>query len=360
MQRMLFHGRLERNWVRIWITGWLICKAGYALVRELGLKSVGAFLVGYLFVAPCIEVWHADEIMNRLVPEVIEHFNIRADKRVERLGNRLLSAAGLAGGSVVFGLGDVTDSYYNAYFVWPNHIGVTESVLEDASEAEVLGVLAHEIGHLQLANEPMIRRARFFVRALSLRLGFMGQWVESVPQTETLLKKCERYVWGLMSRMLENQADQRGFDLLVRSRQPIAGPALFFHREMGSESERTLDEELMDTHPSRKTRFIKAVNRMEAVANYQVRVKGAKIYVRDKLFVQVDTGSDYESERLALITAGNLIMAIGGNTVELRPEFKEPLIMRSPCSNDQTAMQERINIKKIDICLSRMEFSAGF
>lgn len=360
MRRIVLRGRMERIWVRVLLACWLAFRIGYELLRELGLQSVAAFLVGYLVISPIISFWYADEIMDRLAHDAKETLNIRVDARVERLGNRLLQASGLTNGSVEFGLCDVRGEYYNGYYVWPNYVGVTAPALEETEEEEVLGVLAHELGHMQLGRNPLLRRMIVVVKVFAFRLGSMGKWAGELLQIERLFRHCEHYVLGFASRMLEAKADQKGFEFLVKSGLAIAGPALFFHRELSTFDMRTLHEKLIATHPSIEERFYRSLDRMEAVAHHQVRVKGTEIYVRDQLFVQVDVGRLHASERIALIIAGKLIIAVRNEEMFIRPECGEPVKVGTNYRGDYTELMSRLILKNRENNLPNLEFFAGY
>lgn len=179
-----------------------------------------------------------------------------ATRAVEALGARLS-----AGSAYSYRFHLVEDPAVNAYAL-PGGIVVVHSGLLQATRTpeELAGVLAHEIQHVELRHglEGLIKQA-----GLSLGWAFLtGDWGGSVAG------EAARELLGLrFSRAAEREADDRGFERLVRSGIDPSGMARFFETlaEHVPETGHSMPA-LLSTHPASAERSAQLYQRLATLS----------------------------------------------------------------------------------------------
>lgn len=200
-----------------------------------------------------------EQLAKEIEAELSMHPDDEVQRYVSRLGDRLVRAARKRG-EVPKGI-DFTfhvvddDEQVNAFAIPGGGIYVYSGLLKAAeSEAEVAGVLAHEIAHVTERHVAERLVAAYGLSALaSLALGenpnLLAQLATQVVGTGVLLK---------YSRDHEAEADARAIPFLVLAGYNPVGLVTFFDRMAKAAGPTPAAFELLQSHPAPETRIRQA------------------------------------------------------------------------------------------------------
>jgi predicted Zn-dependent protease len=183
--------------------------------------------------------------------------NRAMQQRVDRIAQRITQAAGVAGGEpwevVVF-----QGEQVNAFALPGRRIGVYEGLVELAdSDAEVAGVVAHEVGHvLEDHSQERLGAAKMSqVGVQALNAALQAGNVGYANQIAGLLGAGAKY--GVIlpyGRTQELEADRFGLITMAKAGyDPRA--AIDFWTKMGKQSQGKAPPEFASTHPSSERRL---------------------------------------------------------------------------------------------------------
>lgn len=204
---------------------------------------------------PSQEEQLGDQLSKEIESEVKMHPDEEVQRYVDRLGNRLVRAA-KARGEVPEGIDFAfhvidDDKQVNAFAIPGGDIYVYSGLLKAAeSEAEVAGVLAHEVSHVTERHVAERLVASYGLSALAaLALGenpnLLAQLATQVVGTGVLLK---------YSRDQESEADATAIPFLVRAGYNPDGLVTFFERMAEDAGEVPGALQLLQSHPAPRTR----------------------------------------------------------------------------------------------------------
>jgi predicted Zn-dependent protease len=193
----------------------------------------------------------------RIKQEETPSQNRAMQQRVDRIAQRITRAAGVAGGEpwdVVVFKGDQV----NAFALPGRRIGVYEGLVDLAdSDAEVAGVVAHEVGHvLEDHSQERLGAAKLSqVGVQALNAALQAGNVGYANQIAGLLGAGAKY--GVIlpyGRTQELEADRFGLMTMAKAGyDPRA--AIDFWTKMGRQSQGKAPPEFASTHPSSERRL---------------------------------------------------------------------------------------------------------
>lgn len=225
------------------------CQTAQAAVDTVSGVAADALL------PPSEEEKLGEQLAKEIDAELKMHPDDEVQRYVDRLGNRLVRAA-RARGEVPEGIDFEfhvidDDKQINAFAIPGGGIYLYSGLLKAAeSEAEVAGVLAHEIAHVTERHVAERLVASYGLSALaSLALGqnpsLLAQLATQVVGTGVLLK---------YSRDQESEADATAIPFLVRAGYNPDGLVTFFERMAKAAGTTPGVLELLQTHPAPETR----------------------------------------------------------------------------------------------------------
>ncbi len=181
----------------------------------------------------------------------------------------ILEKAGLGGGRIRVRV--INNSTFNAFVIDGRNIYVhTGTLMSSTTPNQVIGVLAHETGHIVAAHISALRNQASTLQNRSLLLQLLGiglmvggafaggdnsSSITGAGQavaaggSETLMR-----AFLLERQAQESAADQSGLDLLKRSAQSGKGMLETFER-LAEDNRYTLGESYRRTHPLERTRI---------------------------------------------------------------------------------------------------------
>jgi predicted Zn-dependent protease len=191
------------------------------------------------------------------------------DREIERLlndySNPIFEAAGLGSGRITIRI--IRSSIFNAFVVDGKNVYVhTGALMQSATPNQIIGVIAHEVGHIAggdlAALRERIRRDTtkiILMRILGIGAAIAGGGAAAVSAGDELVMRsllAER-------RAQEASADQRGLRYLSQTRQSGRGMLQTFERFQQQEyiSER-LQDPFVRSHPVASSRIALLRNRV--------------------------------------------------------------------------------------------------
>lgn len=192
-----------------------------------------------------------EQLSAQIEDEMTMHPDADVQRYIDRLGNRVVRAA-KARGEVPEGIEFEfhvidDDKQINAFAIPGGHIYFFSGLLKAAeSEAEVAGVMAHEVAHVTERHVAERLVAQYGLStlasvALGKNPGMLQQLAAQVVGTGVLLK---------YSRDQETEADATAIPLLVRSGYDPSGLVTFFERMAKSSGEVPAALQLLQSHPA--------------------------------------------------------------------------------------------------------------
>lgn len=224
---------------------------------------------------------------------------------VQRLGGSLVSVSDVGQPFHFFVLSDPT---LNAFATFGGYVGIhTGLLLAAESEAELAGVLAHEISHVtqhHLARQTeknqrdsLLSLAAFAVAVLA------AQSSTQVASAATAAVEAGRIQSQLSySRDFEREADRAGFDLMQKAGMDVTGMARFFERiQKASRYYETQATAYFRTHPLTTERMADLESRAQQSAYRQVPDSLEFHLVRAKLRAEEGTPGQAVERAQALV-----------------------------------------------------------
>ncbi|MBM3918324.1 MAG: M48 family metallopeptidase [Sphingomonadales bacterium] len=165
---------------------------------------------------------------------------------MDELLSRLCSRNGIEKSR--FRLHIVDNSEINAFAMPGGHIVVYTGLLEEThNEAEIMGILAHEMSHVLL---------RHVMKSLGAEVGMtvLANAASGGIGGETLNQMAKFLAQGAYSRSLEEEADRNTVQLLVSSGISPLPMADFLKRMTKEDKKDILESEWLSTHPDAQKR----------------------------------------------------------------------------------------------------------
>ncbi len=197
---------------------------------------------------------------------------------LDRLGKRLISAAGKLGPDHSFEFFAINDSSINAFALPGGFIGFHSGLITAAqNESELAGVMAHEIAHVtQKHLARMISGNQYFgmlssIAALAIAIlasrsnPDAGQAVMATAQASAIQSQLN------FTRKHEKEADRVGFSMLVKAGFDPHGMSSFFERmQHASRYYENGAPSYLRTHPITHERIADVQNRTRELSYRQV------------------------------------------------------------------------------------------
>jgi len=223
-------------------------------------------------------------------PKIIEQFGGVYDVPalgfyVARIGAKLAGYSELPDLDYTFTI--LNDEKVNAFAVPGGYVYITRGLLAIASdEAEMAGVLAHEIGHLT-ARHTAQRYSATMATNIGLQvLGVLGSVAGAPTGTGQLVSYGAQAALQSYSREQELESDQLGVRYLSRAGYDADAMTGFFHKlqdhsklqaAMRGEKNKSENFSIMSTHPLTSERITEA-ERLAAEAHVNGRERGRAAY----------------------------------------------------------------------------------
>ena len=200
-------------------------------------------------------------------PEITDYLN--------SLGNKLVAASPDSRQEFNFFL--ILDPQLNAFALPGGFIGVNSGLLLTAqSEAELAGVLAHEIGHVvqrHFARMLVAQRESHFISLAALAVGILAARANAdLAQAAILGSQASQIQSALnFTRANEQEADRVGFQILEKAGFDAQGMATFFERMLrAARYYETAAPSYLRTHPLTTDRIADMQNRIQNLRYRQV------------------------------------------------------------------------------------------
>jgi predicted Zn-dependent protease len=209
------------------------------------------------------EVKKQDPIMN----------DPKLDQYITHLGKMMIEK-GVDDPHFDFTFNVVNSSEVNAFAIPGGHVYVNLALIKEAtSEAEMIGVIGHEIGHV-------IRRhgTKRMTDALLLQVAAVGAESAISDQTSAQVAGVGIAFFGqagllMYGRHAELEADQTGVDILFRTGYDVQALPQFFKKLLSIEEARGIKggglSELLATHPPTALRIQKAEDYISTLQKQQ-------------------------------------------------------------------------------------------
>jgi predicted Zn-dependent protease len=200
--------------------------------------------------------------------------DVEIEETLDLYAAPLLRAAGLNADDVEIGI--VGDSSINAFVAGGQRIFVhTGLITETRTPNELIGVLAHETGHISGGHLARLREAaRYSARPalVAIGLGVLALALGAPDAAAALIFGSQQFAQGnfvTFTQIQESSADQAGATFLEASGQSGAGLIAFFDRALRPHefSVRTAPA-YMRTHPYAGNRIEALRQRVESAAHY--------------------------------------------------------------------------------------------
>ncbi len=241
------------------------------------------------------------QIGDRVYQQLRAEGRLSAPQRIppdlQGLIDRLIPAAGPRGFSFQFHI--VEDKTWNAFAVPGGHVFIHTGLLQASRRPEeIAGVLAHEMAHVieRHSIRQIIQGAGLYLivqAALGDTTGLLA-----------LLADSSRFLLGQkFSRDFEREADDGGWDYLVRARIDPTGMIDFFERLEKEQENNPLDNpsmELISTHPPTRERLARLKARLKATQGPNPRIpasaeiSGGFFGARDRVVERSKPGEDFK------------------------------------------------------------------
>lgn len=250
------------------------CRTAHGAVDKVSGVAANALL------PPSQEEELGDKLSAQIADEVKFHGDKGVQRYIDRLGNRIVRSA-KARGEVPDGIDFEfhvieDDKQVNAFAIPGGDIYIYSGLLKAAeSEAEVAGVLAHEVAHVTERHVAERIVAQYGLSAIaSLALGenpgMLQQLAAQVIGTGALLK---------YSRDQETEADGTAIPYLVRAGYNPIGLVSFFERMAKMSGEVPGALQLLQSHPAPR-------DRVELTKALILSVQDPPTYVGEREYAQ--------------------------------------------------------------------------
>lgn len=198
------------------------------------------------------EVNFGEQIFKQIQSEHKMLKNSPWERNLEPIKKRLLPLVRTAGYPFEFHI--MQDTNVNAFALPGGHVVILTGLLEQADSAEeVAGVLAHELAHV--TKKHLARKAVESAGLFLIVQAFLGDTTGLLA----VLSSSGRYLLQQkFSRDFEREADDAGWDYLVRARIDPRGMTRFFEKLREIEPTHGRDEtslQLLATHPATTERI---------------------------------------------------------------------------------------------------------
>ncbi len=216
-------------------------------ISLLSTLSGCAYIQPYIQNANLVPMQQEIELGRQMSEEISKSMPIINDpalvNRVRTMGNQLVSVLPAKDFNYQFYV--VQNKAPNAFTIPGGTIYVQSGLLQMASDSELAGVLAHEIGHAYYRHP---------TRTLTRMYGFdyISQLIfkENQGKLQTLaLQLVKTGVLNQYGRNEEFEADNVGYQLLKRARFPTSGLLSFFRKLQTLEGQSGTSLAFLSTHP---------------------------------------------------------------------------------------------------------------
>ncbi|BDA80804.1 hypothetical protein LPTSP3_g37340 [Leptospira kobayashii] len=191
-----------------------------------------------------------------LAARLIQKYNLVKEeeltKYINRVGTRIANNS--SRGDLNFRFGILDSNEINAFACPGGFIFLTKGSLHQiASEAELAGVLSHEIGHVVLFHNGSFEKMNVFLEIVTGMLGPSGGEVISAATSATLDELEKQFFETGRDISFEWEADEAGVILAAQSGYPANGLGDY----LGRLTKAPNAKQLTHTHPDTATRVTK-------------------------------------------------------------------------------------------------------
>jgi len=191
------------------------------------------------------------------------------------LGNKLVAASPDSRQEFSFFL--IMDPQINAFALPGGYIGVNSGLLLTAqSEAELAGVLSHEIGHVvqrHFARMLVAQKESYLISLAALAVGILAARANPDMAQAAIIGAQASQVQSALNftRANEQEADRVGFQILEKAGLDVQGMATFFERMLRAvRFYETTAPSYLRTHPLTTDRIADMQNRIQNLPYRQV------------------------------------------------------------------------------------------
>lgn len=176
--------------------------------------------------------------------------------------NRLTKGLDKAGGMPLnFKVYEVTD--INAFACPDGSVRVFSALMDIMTDEELMGVIGHEIGHVELHHSKKAMRAELLTGAAKDAISSTGGLVAKLTDSQ-LGAIGEKLVNAKYSQKQENEADDAGYNFLVKNGINPWGMAMAFEKLQSDESLSNFLQKMFSSHPDTKSRIKRIAERCAA------------------------------------------------------------------------------------------------
>jgi beta-barrel assembly-enhancing protease len=244
------------------------------MIRTIAARRAGAVLALTAFAAACSisrqqEIQMGDDYARQINAQVPLVRDPEVNRYFSVLGNQLARASGVTDLNWNFYIVDSRE--VNAFAVPGGHVYVNRGLIERTDRLdEVAGVLAHEIAHVterhSVEQLEKAQRAEVGVTLACILTGVCGSQVAGAA-----INIAGGAVFARFSRQAEAEADEVGFNLLVRSGISPQGMATMFEKLLAERRSRPAGVEAwFATHPLEEDRLAAVQARIAQLPSAQL------------------------------------------------------------------------------------------
>lgn len=220
-----------------------------ALQEKLGVDG-DAVLLGK--VSPEQEAAIGEQVAGRLLGQTPLLDNPKLQQYVNRVGRWVAQQSDRPDLPWVFGV--IDSPLVNAYAVPGGYVFVSRGLYQQlASEAELAGVLGHEIAHVQQKHHLKLLKKGQWLQAGSSAL---GKELKQTEQADAVVGKGAELLARRLDQGAEFEADRIGIVLAARAGyDPLGLPAVLQKLDALAEAQPNAVEALFSTHPTASVRL---------------------------------------------------------------------------------------------------------
>lgn len=217
-----------------------------------------------------------------------------------------------------------TQPVINAYSFPSGWLVITDKMVDfcndgtDGNQSTLAFVIAHEYAHF--INEDFLRKIdKQYNTNLLFQIGAAFTGEQSI-NTQLITNIAQDFIKDLNSRQMsfrtEQQADEKGFQILLNTKKfSPGGAAVFFSRSIVEDARTGVNQNFTNPHSKSDVRLKRVLEDIKEISKGRVEFKNNKLYLDGKLFGPTGVLSPSKDGSLSglertYILAGNIAKAI--------------------------------------------------